>query len=181
MRIAIFLEGTLLIHPTWVDLSREQRVEASRRGGVDSSQEDVPVGLAARRLHDWTAQAAEIQYLTARRSGDPETRLAGVLARIGFPRGTVHARKGNQSYGDVTARVHPDLLIEDDCESIGLAEMTYPQIPSDARAAIGWIVIPEFGGIDHLPAELARLRDVANWGADVPVDEVTLPSLTCSL
>ena len=37
------------------------------------------------------------------------------------------------------------------CESIGAAQTTYPQIPSALRARIKSIVIPEFGGINHLP------------------------------
>jgi len=43
------------------------------------------------------------------------------------------------------------VLIEDDCESIGPGQITYPQIPSAARARIKSIIVPEFGGIDHLP------------------------------
>jgi hypothetical protein len=47
--------------------------------------------------------------------------------------------------------VAKDVLIEDDCESIGPGQITYPLIPSAARAHIKSIIVPEFGGIDHLP------------------------------
>ena len=56
-----------------------------------------------------------------------------------------------KSYGDVAGREAPDVLIEDDCESIGASQITYPQIPPDLRARIKSIIIPEFGGLDHLP------------------------------
>jgi hypothetical protein len=74
-----------------------------------------------------------------------------VLRAHGFPAGRVLACKPGESYGDVAVREAPDVLIEDDCESIGADEITYPQIPPDVRARIKSIVIPEFGGLDHLP------------------------------
>jgi len=58
----------------------------------------------------------------------------------------------------VAARHPPDVLIEDDCESIGGgAEITYPQIRPDVQARITSIIVPEFGGIDHLPDSLSEL------------------------
>lgn len=46
----------------------------------------------------------------------------------------------------------PDVLIEDDCESIGgEAEMTYPKLGSEARKKISSVVVKEFQGIDELP------------------------------
>ena len=45
----------------------------------------------------------------------------------------------------------PYVLLEDDRESISASQITYPQIPSAVRARIKSIIIPEFGGIDHLP------------------------------
>ncbi len=53
----------------------------------------------------------------------------------------------------------PDVLIEDDCESIGGAEeITWLQLPAAARARVRSIVVAEFGGIDHLPDSLEELR-----------------------
>lgn len=68
-----------------------------------------------------------------------------------FPPGRVLARQPGETYGDVAERELPDVLIEDDCESIGADQITYPQIRPDLQARIKSIVIPEFGGIDHLP------------------------------
>ena len=47
--------------------------------------------------------------------------------------------------------------IEDDCESIGFGEITYPQIRPEVQARIKSIIVPEFGGIDHLPDSLQAL------------------------
>ena len=52
----------------------------------------------------------------------------------------------------------PDLLIEDDCRSIGgEAEMTYPHIDPGKKIFIQSIVVREFSGIDHLPDNLDEL------------------------
>jgi len=43
--------------------------------------------------------------------------------------------------------------LESDCESSGADEITYPQIPPDVRAGIESGVVPEFGGLVHLPRQ----------------------------
>lgn len=59
---------------------------------------------------------------------------------------------------DVAERVLPDILIEDDCESIGgEKEMTYPHIKPELKTRIKSIVIKEFCGLDHLPDEVSAL------------------------
>jgi len=58
----------------------------------------------------------------------------------------------------VAERVMPDILIEDDCESIGgESEMIYPHIREDLKQKIKSIVVKEFQGIDHLPDSLTAL------------------------
>src|SRR5262245_56891829 len=41
------------------------------------------------------------------------------LRRRGFPIGAVYFRRGGESSGNIPARVRPDALIKDECESIG--------------------------------------------------------------
>ena len=73
--------------------------------------------------------------------------------------GRLLARRPGESYGDIARCEAPDVLIEDDCESIGPGQITYPQILSAARDQIKSLVVPELGGIDHLPdAPNALLR-----------------------
>jgi hypothetical protein len=71
--------------------------------------------------------------------------------KYGFPSGRVFARADGQSYGQIAAREMPDVLIEDNCESIGPDQITYLQIRPGLRSRIKSIIVPEFGGIDHLP------------------------------
>ena len=52
----------------------------------------------------------------------------------------------------------PDILIEDDCESIGgKVEMTYTHIKPEVKRSIKSIPVKEFGGIDHLSDDLKQL------------------------
>ena len=139
MRLLVFLHGTTIMHPD----------EARLRDFASY----VPVGGAVAKLRRWAAQGAEIAYLSAHR--DPAD--AEVLRRNGFPPGRILAREPGETYGEVAARELPDLLIEDDCASIGADEIASTQIPAEARGRIASIVVPEFGGIDHLPDSLEEL------------------------
>ena len=81
-----------------------------------------------------------------------------VLRNHDFPEGQVFFRHSGESYSDVAESVLPDILIEDDCESIGgQEEMTYPHIKPELKARIKSIVVREFGGIDHLPDDIFAL------------------------
>jgi hypothetical protein len=83
---------------------------------------------------------------------------AAVLERFGFPAGEIFFRQPGETYADVARRAAPDVLIEDDCESIGgEREMTYPHLRPEEQARIVGIVVREFEGIDHLPAMLTGL------------------------
>jgi hypothetical protein len=81
-----------------------------------------------------------------------------ILRRNHFPEGQVFFRQAGEQYKDVAERVLPDILIEDDCESIGgEPEMTYPHINPELKVRMKSIVVKEFGGIDHLPDDVAAL------------------------
>ena len=161
MRLLIFLHGTAIMHPGGIGRTREERV-AQVRTGADPALHNyaayVPVGGAAAKLQSWREQGAHIAYLSSHRHPDDVAKDAFVLQENGFPPGHVLARGPGESYGDVAGQQMPDILIEDDCESIdGAAEITYPQIRPDLRARIKSIIVPEFGGIDHLPDSLDAL------------------------
>lgn len=161
MRLLVFLHGTTLMHPGAVGRTRAERV-ADVSTGSDPTLQDfgeyVPVGDAASKLRRWEEQGAEIGYLSSRRTSSELAADAEVLHRHGFPAGRILARKAGETYGDVVGRALPDVLVEDDCESIGgAAELAYRQIPARIRARVTSIVVPEFGGIDHLPDSLEEL------------------------
>ncbi len=160
MRLLIFLHGTVIMHPGASGRTREERV-AQVRTGADPALHDyaayVPVDNAVAKLQRWQEQGAQIDYLSSHRSSGDVARDASVLQKYGFPPGRVLARETGEGYGEVAGREMPDVLIEDDCESIGADEITFPQIRPERRARIKSIVVPEFGGIDHLPDSLQAL------------------------
>jgi hypothetical protein len=109
-------------------------------------------------LNGWAKQGVEITYLSAHKNILDVRADEAVLQRYCFPHGPIYFRQGAQGYQEVAERVMPDVLIEDDCESIGgEVEMTYPHLRPETKAKIKSIVIKEFGGIDGLPDELDNL------------------------
>ena len=117
----------------------------------------APVDNAVAKLQRWQEQRAQIDYLSSHRNPDDLANDASVLQRYGFPPGRVLARHPGESYGEVAERAMPDVLIEDDCESIGADQITYSQIRPERGARIKSIIVPKFGGIDHLPDEVQAL------------------------
>jgi len=58
----------------------------------------------------------------------------------------------------VAEKVLPDIIVEDNCESIGgETELTYPGIRPELKSKVKSFVVKEFGGIDHLPDNIAEL------------------------
>lgn len=160
MRIMVFLHGTTIMHPSGLGHAREGRVAQvkQRDPSVADYAAYVPVGDAAVKLRRWHQQGGEIVYLSSHRQSENVAKDALVLDRHGFPVGPVLFRAGGESYADVARRAMPDVLIEDDCESIGgEVEMTCPHLPAEERARVTGIVVREFEGIDHLPDDPADL------------------------
>jgi hypothetical protein len=95
------------------------------------------VGNAVRKLQGWTQQGAEILYLNPHRKVEDVEKDKAVLQNNGFPDGQIFFRQDDEGYGEVAERLMPDILVEDDCESIGgESEMTYTHIKPELQAKI---------------------------------------------
>lgn len=142
------------MHGEGVGVTREERVRQSRErvASVFDLSQYMPIGHALTKLRGWQEQGAELAYLGPSRKPDNMAKNEEILRHVGFPPGVLYHRGPGESYAQVVERVGPDVLIEDDCESIGgEVEMASPHLSPEARARITAIVVPEFGGIDHLP------------------------------
>lgn len=162
MKILVFLHGTAIMHAAGAGCSREERVRQVRQRdpSVRAYADYIPVGNAVKKLRAWTAQGAEILYLSSHRDPVHVEEDALVLRRYGFPVGPVLFRRAGEAYRDVAERVRPEVLIEDDCESIGgEAEMVYPHVQPEMQSRITSIVVREFEGLDHLPDRAGDLSD----------------------
>lgn len=161
MKVMVFLHGTAIMHQNAVGKSREERVRQSSEGKDESLRDYasyVPVGGVVGKLQGWREQGTEIVYLSSHRKAEDVEKDRLILRRFSFPDGQILFRQAGETYAVVAERAMPDVLIEDDCESIGgETEMTYPHIPQGAKAKIRSIVVKEFGGMDHLPDDVNAL------------------------
>lgn len=166
MKILVFTEGTVLMHVLAKGVSREERVKQSKvaaiqriipfkatTGSVYDLENYIPVGNAVEKLKSWKQQGAEIFYLTSRKIKSEIETIKKILSKNNFPDWqNLNFRKQGENYKDVAERLLPDILIEDDCESIGgVKEMVYPHIKKELKIKIKSVVIKEFEGIDNLP------------------------------
>jgi hypothetical protein len=161
MKIMIFLHGTAIMHKNGLNRTREERVKQVLDG--DESLYDfaayIPVGNVVRKLQVWKQQGVEIVYLSSHKKDEDVEKDKVVLRNYGFPDGQVFFRHSSERYNETAEGVLPDILIEDDCESIGgEKDMTYPHIKPELKVRIKSIVVKEFGGIDHLPDDIFALR-----------------------
>ncbi len=144
MKLLVFTEGTIIMH----------KDESS----IHNYAEYVPIGNAAEKLNNWRRQGAEILYLTSRTKEKEIDDIKNVLNKYDFSEGHLFFRKGKEMYKDIAEKVMPDILIEDDCESIGgVDNMTITYVKSEIKEKIKSIIVKEFGGIDHLPDNINEL------------------------
>lgn len=117
------------------------------------------MGRSYEKLNVWAKQGAELCYLSSNRDPDDVQKDLCVLEKYDFPRGQLFYRKYDQNYIDIVEKIVPDILIEDDCESIGgELEMIYPNMSSLSQQLVKSIVVKEFEGIDHLPDNVEELK-----------------------
>lgn len=148
------------MHKAGADVLREERVKQVEQGEKSVHEYDayIPVGSVVTKLKNWVNQGAEIVYLSSHETIKDVEKDEVVLSRYNFPKGKVYFRQNSETYGDVVKRILPDVLIEDDCESIGgEPEMTYPNMEPESRQKVKSIVVKEFQGIDHLPDGIQNL------------------------
>ncbi len=160
MKILVFLHGTLIMHKSGEGKTREERVRQvlDKDLSVLDYSSYVPVGNAVEKLRSWQAQGAEILYLSSHEIAEDVEKDKFVLEKYKFPNGQIFYRQNGETYKDIAEKVIPDVLIEDDCESIGGAkEMTITFVKPEIKWKIKSIVVKEFGGIDYLSDNLKNL------------------------
>ncbi|TSC98211.1 MAG: Uncharacterized protein Greene101447_174 [Parcubacteria group bacterium Greene1014_47] len=159
------------MHKNAVGKTREEIIEQVKAQGesVRDFSSYVPIGNAVDKLKKWTKQGAEIFYLSAltedkKARGDEIIGKEGIkvdqeiLNRYGFPKGEIYHRQKGESYAQIAEKIVPDILIEDDCESIGGEKaMTITFVRPEIKKMIKSVVVKEFSGVDHLPDNIKDL------------------------
>ncbi|KKU09943.1 MAG: hypothetical protein UX65_C0005G0034 [Parcubacteria group bacterium GW2011_GWB1_46_8] len=162
MKIMIFTEGTIIAHSASRGRTRGEIVKQviSLNRSVREYSSYIPIGNSAEKVKMWANASAEIVYLTSRRQPNEVNEIEKVLKDHNFPDGRLLYRSGSEEYKDIAEKVVPDILIEDDCESIGgIEEMTITLVKPEIKTKIKSIPVKEFGRIDHLPDDLKNLYD----------------------
>ncbi|MFX1574924.1 MAG: hypothetical protein ACFFB0_19480 [Promethearchaeota archaeon] len=150
------------MHKNALGLSRRQIVQQIIED-IDESIYDfasyIPIGNVVEKLSSWHNQGATILYLSSHLTLENIKIDKMVLKKYDFPKGPIFYRK-NQTWNSPVKKSKPDILIEDDCESIGgVYQMTYPNLRQELKSKIKSIVIKEFGGIDNLPDDINELKE----------------------
>ncbi|MFX1428406.1 MAG: hypothetical protein ACFFBE_18265 [Promethearchaeota archaeon] len=165
MRILVFLHGTCIMHRSALGLSRLQIVQQVIEDTDDSISDFasyIPIGKAIKKLASWQNQGAQISYLSSHLTLENVKKDESVLKKYNFPEGPIFYRQKEEGWNLQIEKAKPDIIIEDDCESIGgKYQMTFPNLKPELQSKIISIVIKEFAGIDHLPDDINRLKDFA--------------------
>ncbi|MFX1302575.1 MAG: hypothetical protein ACFE9X_04370 [Promethearchaeota archaeon] len=149
------------MHRNALGLSRDEIIQQII-DDVDDSISDfvsyIPIGNVVKKLTTWQNQGAMILYLSSHRSLQNVKKDEIVLKKYDFPKGPIFYRK-EKDWNLPIEEAKPDILIEDDCESIGGEyQMTYPNLNRKLKSKLISIVIKEFGGIDYLPDNINDLK-----------------------
>ena len=162
MKILVFLHGTAIMHRNAKGLAREEATRQVMES--DESLHDyasyIPIGNATKKLRGWKSQGVTICYLSSHKNAEDVEKDKFVLKKYAFPDGQIFYRRNIEEYKDVVEKIRPlpDVIVEDDCESIGgKVEMVYPNLRQELKSKIKSIVVKEFGGIDYLPDRISEL------------------------
>jgi hypothetical protein len=142
--IMVFVEGTILKPKSWLHLYNHNAY--------------IPIGNAVEIIAAWQLQNANIIYCTSRKRQQAD-QIASLLRRYGFRGDLLVFRERKETYKAIVEAIQPDILIEDDCKSIGGAwQRCITKVKPEIKERIVSIIVPEFKGIDHLSVDIGRLR-----------------------
>ena len=137
-KIMIFSEGTIL---------KPKHNNFFSRINVNGY---VPIGNAREIIKAWQEQGYEIIYLTSQK-GRKAMGMAQRLDELGFVGSMVGYRQSRQDYATINKEEQPDILIEDNCQSIGGEKyMCITQLSDEFKKSLKHIVVEEFEGIDNV-------------------------------
>lgn len=146
LTIMLFVEGTIIKPKSWFSLYNHNAY--------------IPIGNAVKIIKAWQQQGANIIYCTSQRKRQADG-IALILKRYGFSGSYLVSRESKESYKDIVEMLRPDILIEDDCKSIGgVWQMCIIKVNQEIKEKILSIVVPEFKGIDNLPSDIEQLKVV---------------------
>lgn len=77
--------------------------------------------------------------------------IKSIIDFYGMKYTEILCREKGEQYSEIVERIKPDILIEDDCASIGgLKNCCITNVKEEIKLKIKSIIVPEFGGIDDI-------------------------------
>lgn len=136
MKIMIFIEGTTFYTTPFLFLFLKYGYK--------------PIGNAVEIVNSWYGKGYEIYLCSYVR----KTRFRFIKKVMDFYKikyTEILCRRKGEKYSEIVERLKPDILIEDDCKSIGgLKECCITDVKKEIKVNIQSIIVPEFSGIDGI-------------------------------
>jgi hypothetical protein len=145
--ILIFTEGTVIGPKRFIDFF--------------NINEYAPIKNCITKIDNWYEQGAQIIYLTSRKKDSSAQNIKNLLLKYRFPGSYLYYRENSEKYKNVIEALKPNILIEDNCRSIGGSwQISITHVEKKTRESIKSIIVEEFKGIDNLPD---NLNDLMNY------------------
>lgn len=113
-----------------------------------------PIGRAIEIVNGWQKQGYEIylcSYVCKRRY----KYIKRIIDFYGMKYTEILCREKGEQYSEIVERIKPDILIEDDCKSIGgQKEWCITNVREEFKERIHSIIVPEFKGIDDVKIDV---------------------------
>lgn len=109
-----------------------------------------PIGNAVGIVNTWRNEGHDIclcSYVRKRRYNF----VKRIIDFHGMKYTEILCREKGEQYREIVERIKPDILIEDDCKSIGgQKEWCITNVREEIKVGIYSIIVPEFNGIDDV-------------------------------
>lgn len=136
MKIMIFIEGTTFYTKPALFLFTKYGYK--------------PIGNAVEIVNAWHDNGHDI-YLCSYVRRARYNFIKSIIDFYGMKYTEILCRSNGEQYSQIVERVRPDILIEDDCRSIGgQREWCITNVKEEFKSNIQSIIVPEFGGIDSI-------------------------------
>ena len=109
-----------------------------------------PIGNAVEIVNEWKKAGHDIylcSYVRKRRYKF----IKQIIDFYGMKYTEILCREKGEQYREIVERIRPDILVEDDCKSIGgQKEWCITNVRKELKEGILSIIVPEFKGIDDI-------------------------------
>lgn len=150
MRIMIFIEGTTFYTRPLLFLFTKHGYK--------------PIGNAVKTVNSLYEKGHEI-YLCSYVRKKRYDFIRSIVDFYGMRYTAILCRGKGETYSDIVERLRPDILIEDDCKSIGGPQKCcITHVKEEIKRDIQSIIVSEFAGIDSIiiDRELSEVTDYAD-------------------